>query len=53
MIMHKRGGNDRLGPDSVQKYHFRNKQLATVFIFIVNNFRKKSKDVTGARINDS
>ena len=22
MIMHKRGGNDRLGPDSIQKYHY-------------------------------
>jgi len=23
-IMHKGGGNDSLGPDSVQEYHYRN-----------------------------
>ena len=24
MIMHKRGGNDSLGPDSIQKYRYKN-----------------------------
>jgi len=36
MIIHKRRGNDGLGPDSIQKYHYRNIELANVFIFIVS-----------------
>ena len=41
MIMHKRGKNDRLGPDSVQKYNYRNIQLANVFVFIGNTLVKE------------
>ena len=41
MIMHKRGGNDRLGPGSVQKYCCMNIELANVFIFIVNTLVKE------------
>ena len=36
MIMHKREGNDSLGPDSVQKYRYRDIWLENLFIFIAN-----------------
>ena len=41
MIMHKRGGNDRLGPDSVQKYRYSDIWLANAFHFIVNTLVKE------------
>ena len=41
MIMHKQGGNDRLGPDSVQKYRYSDIWLANAFHFIVNTLVKE------------
>jgi len=41
IIMHKRGGNDRLGLGSVQKYCYRYIYLANVFIFVVNTLVKE------------
>ena len=38
VIMHKRGENDRLAPDSMQNYHYRNISLAIVFTFIIDSF---------------
>ena len=41
MIIHKRGENNRLRPNSVQKYRYRNIGLANVFIFIANTLAKE------------
>ena len=38
MIMHKRGGSDRLGPDSIQNYHYKNVLLGNVFTFVSDRF---------------
>ena len=40
-VMNKGEGNDRLGPNVEQKYHYSNIQLANIFIFIINNFVKE------------
>ena len=41
MITHKRGENDRVDPNFVQKYRYRNIQLANVYIFLVNTLVKE------------
>ena len=53
MIMQKKEGNDRLSPDSIQKYHYKNIQLAKVFTLILDRLVKRGRGVTRAKINNS